>query len=146
MEYIKQWTFYVCISVVISVIISFISPKGNMGNFMKIVISVFIFVSFVIPFHNFDFKDIKVPNIDITNYTNSNKIAQEMIVTQVKQALEDNKIIGANVDCKLHIDEYNQITIDSVQVAVGDEYNLDEVKRLIYDKLQLNVSVIHIGQ
>lgn len=145
MDYIKQWTFYVCISVIVSVILSFISPKGNMGNFVKIIISIFVFTSFIIPLKNFSIDNIKVPNIS-TNYTNSNQIAGEMINNQIKNVLDENNIIGADVDCNLYIDEDNQINVNSIQVAVGDEYNLEKVEKIIYDNLQLNVSVIHIGQ
>lgn len=145
MDYIKQWTFYVCISVIVSVILSFISPKGNMGNFVKIIISIFVFTSFIIPLKSFNIDNIKVPNIS-TNYTNSNQIAGEMINNQIKNVLDENNIIGADVDCNLYIDEDNQINVNSIQVAVGDEYNLEKVEKIIYDNLQLNVSVIHIGQ
>lgn len=145
MDYIKQWTFYVCITVVISVIMSFVTPNSSLGRFYKIIISVFIFISFLYPFTNMNFNDIKLPKFDNVEYTNSYNQYSTMIDNRIKALLEKNQISGADVDCDLTVNEDNQIEIKSIQVAVGDEYDIEQVKSLIYEELQLNVSVIHIG-
>lgn len=145
MDYIKQWTFCVCVTVIISVIFSFLKPNGNMGKFFKIILSVFIFISLINPIMNYDFNNLKIDDVNSKNYTNSSIRIETMLENKIKNTLKDKKIIGANVDTKIKMED-NIATVENIQVAVGDEYDLKKVKKIIYDELGLNVSVIHIGE
>lgn len=148
MNIIKEWTFCVCSTVIVSVIFSLLTPRGNSGRFYKTVISLFIFVSFLYPFTqigdkglNFDFD-----SISIKTENNTNSIANEAVKKEIITLLENNSIYSAGVNCISSVNENNEITLSSVTVSVSDEYDCDEVKQLIYDELSLNVRVIHIGE
>lgn len=147
MDFLKQWTFCVCLTLIISVIFSLLTPKGKMGNFYKIIISLFIFISFLYPMKDFEFKDISYSQIfsETDLRESSEKSAQIMINNQVKKTLQLNGIEGANVKCSVRIDD-NIITVKSVEVAVADEYDLSFVEEIIFDSLSINARVIHIGQ
>ena len=55
MEYFKQWTICVCISLILAVIFSSFEPEGKMKSFCKLLVGLFVFVSFIYPL-----KDIKI--------------------------------------------------------------------------------------
>lgn len=148
MDFVKQWTFGVCITVIVSVVLTFVSPNGNLGRFYKIIVSVMIFVSFLTPFKNFNFYDFEKTFDTISDYTNSknDELLEETVKQQVKTCLKNNGYDGCDVNCSIVLDENNLATIDNIEVAACDEYDFDKIKRVIYQELKLNVRVIHIGQ
>ena len=85
-----------------------------------------------------------VQNIDA--YDNTNSIANQSLKATISSFLESNDISGFVVDCKTSVNENNEITVESVQIAVGAEYDCDYIKQLVFDGLNINVSVIHNGQ
>jgi hypothetical protein len=147
MDFLKQWTFSVCITLIISVIFSLIAPKGRLSGFYKIIISLFIFISFLYPFTQFDIK-----GIDLSEYSfeyemnnNSNSVYENMINEQVKAVLIENDVNGADVTSEVKIDN-DEIMVNSVLVAVSDDYDIAYVEKLLFDNLSINAKVIHIGQ
>lgn len=46
MDFIKSWTFSVCATLLLASVLSLVSPRGGMGRFYKIVISLFVFFRF----------------------------------------------------------------------------------------------------
>lgn len=148
MDFLKQWTFCVCTTVVISVIFSLLTPKGNMGRFYKLIISLFIFVSFLYPFSEFnfarlDFSDFNI-NSEIENNTNS--IANHLIEDKIVSVLEENGIYSSSVKCLSSFNADGETQINSITVSVPDEYDIQKVKDIIFVNLSLNVKVIHIGE
>lgn len=147
LDYIKQWTFLVCITLIISVIFSIFTPKGRMAGFFKIIISLFIFISFVYPLKDFKASDINLPEEFVSaDYEDSEILsAQTMVELQIKNALKENGITGASVSVELKMND-EQIEISELTVAVPGEYDKSQVKNIIFDKLSLNAEVIYLGQ
>ncbi len=147
LDYIKQWTFLVCITLIISVMFSIFTPKGRMAGFFKIIISLFIFISFVYPLKDFKASDINLPEEFVSaDYENSEILsAQTMVELQIKNALKENGITGASVSVELKMND-EQIEISELTVAVPGEYDKSQVKNMIFDKLSLNAEVIYLGQ
>ena len=147
LDYIKQWTFLVCITLIISVIFSIFTPKGRMAGFFKIIISLFIFISFVYPLKDFKASDINLPDEFVSaDYEDSEILsAQTMVELQIKNALKENGITGASVSVELKMND-EQIEISELTVAVPGEYDKSQVKNIIFDKLSLNAEVIYLGQ
>ena len=121
---------------------SFLTPKGSMGRFYKMIISLFIFLSFLYPFSqskiNFDLPEIET--------VNTYSINDEMIESQIKTCLTENSIIGANVNCRSRINSDNEIVVEKVVVSVSDDYDMATVQKLIFENLSINAEVVHIGQ
>lgn len=149
MEFIKEWTFSICLSLMVAVVLSIFTPKGSLKRFYKILLSFFIVVSFLYPLKDFDFDIVdfntlnssiltKIEDTRETSMTNS-------INTQVKSVLESKGIkdVSVNSDIGMMNDE---ITINSVQVAVHDEYDLEAVEEVIFDEIGIKAKVIYIGQ
>ncbi len=142
MDFFKQWTIFVCMTVLMCVVFSLLTPKGSMGRFYKMIISLFIFLSFLYPFSqskiNFD-----LPKIETVN---TYSINDGMIENQIKTCLSENNIIGANVNCRSSINSDNEIVVEKVVVSVSDDYDTAEVQKIIFDNLSINAEVVHIGQ
>lgn len=145
MDFVKGWTLTVCVTVVIAVIFSFLTPKGSMGKFFKIVISLFICLSFFYPLTDFKLPSYEAPDVSIAE-NNTDRIIEAMVCNKVKAALDRQDIVGADVDCTAYINEDNEILIEKVQVAVSSQYDLNEVEKIIYDELNIVAQVIYIGQ
>lgn len=147
MDFIKQWTFCVCITLLVSLILTILSPKGGMKRFYKIIISVFIFISFLYPFNGLSFDDLEI--FDGKSLTaeelNINDPYENMIKSRVKSVLDENGITGSNVNASVEIID-NEINVKSVQIAVGSEYDTENVKNIIFDNLGINARVIHNGE
>ena len=148
MNFIKQWTFCVCITVILSVIFSLLTPKGNMGRFYKLIISLFIFVSFLYPFGEIksDGFDLSAFNITNTAANNTDSIANDMIEEKIISVLNDNSVYSSSAKCVSSLNSNNEIEIKIITVSVPDGYDTDTVKNIIFDNLSLNVKVIHIGE
>ncbi len=72
MDFIKQWTLTISATLIISIVFSLLTPKGNMGRFFKVVLAMFIFVSFIYPIKNADF-DFSLPAFDETEFEDSQR-------------------------------------------------------------------------
>lgn len=148
MNLIKEWTFCICSTVIVSVIFSLLAPKGGSGRFYKSVISLFIFISFLFPFTQIGDKKLNfnLDNINIETENNTNSIVDGVVENEIITLLENNSVYSAGVNCSSSVNADNEITLNSVTVSVADEYDCDTVRQLIYDELSLNVRVIHIGE
>lgn len=147
MDFIKQWTICVCITLIIAVILTALTPQGRMKKFYRIIISIFVFVSFLYPFKSFDVDSVYFSNsVDLSaEQNNMNKSYEQMICNKIKSVLEKNNIIGSVINAKVSVDD-NEIFVDDVQVAVSDEYDTDMVRQMIFDEVGINARVIHNGE
>lgn len=66
--FLKNWIFSVCLTLILAVIFSVMTPKGSLGKFYKMIISMFIFVSFLYPVSNAKASDFK---IDLPMFNNN---------------------------------------------------------------------------
>ena len=142
MDFVRQWTVFVCITVLICVVLSFLTPNGNMGRFYRMIISVFIFLSFLYPFTQ---SDISFKPVQIKEY-NTNSIYDDYVESQISALLNSNSVIGADILCTSSINKNNEIVLEDVVVAVSDEYDVKDVDALIFDNLGIRARVVHIGQ
>lgn len=149
MTFLKEWTFSVCTTLVIAVVFSLFTPKGRMKDFYKIIISLFIFISFLYPFKSLDAADFDFSSADSISSINDGAQSsyEESINTQVKSVLTENGINGADVSSRVSFDmQSGEITVESVQIAISDEYNANEVENLVFEKIGINAKVIYVGQ
>ena len=148
MDFFKEWIFCVCATLIISVVFSLFTPQGSMKDFYKIAISIFIFISFLYPFKNFDISDIQIDSsqqiLDINN--ESNKSYESEINAQIKALLKKEGIVGANVSSKVRFDiEETELEIKEVVISIPDEYSKSSVEKLVFDELGINSEVVYIG-
>lgn len=146
MDFLKQWTFCVCITLIVSVIFLLFTPRGKLSGFYKMLISLFIFISFLYPLRDFDFKDYDFDySFSQEEFDASTQKSYEtMLRTQIQSVLEQNKIYHSKIDCSVRMDNA-EATVKKVVIAVGDEYELTDVQSIVFDNLGINAQVIHIG-
>lgn len=145
MEFLKQWTMCVCSTLVISAIMLIFSPKGSLKRLYKIVISMFIVISFVYPLKNlsaFENFNISIKGVEETISTDT--VYENLINSKVKEMLNENGYFGCNVTSSA-TQNYEDVVIEKVTVYIPDEYEINEIKKCVLDNLGINAEVIHIG-
>lgn len=142
MDFIKSWTVSVCLTLIISAVFSIISPKGSMGRFYKIIISVFIFVSILYPFADFDFSEFK-SDFDLEGEfeETGENLAQMQVENIIKSVLTENGVNGAEVECVV-IQSGDEISIENVTVHVPESYKKNEIEQLILNETGVAAQVV----
>lgn len=146
MEFIKSWIFCVCSTLMLAVIFSVLTPKGSMGKFYKIIISMFIFASFLYPISNAKADDFK---IDFPSFGNSyNMEFEESSKNNVELIVENalkEKGINSSVSAEIDLDN-DEIIINEVVVYVPDSCSAEDVKSYLLEKIGLVVDVKYVGE
>ena len=147
MDFIKEWTIYVCITFLVSSVLSYIAPVSSNGRFYKTLVKIFILISFLYPLSNshYDFKafEIKLNDNQIISYQQQS--ANNLIKNEILELLRINNIFGCIIDVNSVVNKNEEIDIKNITVIIPDEYEVSDVKNLIFEKLKLNVDVIYIG-
>ncbi|MDE6111160.1 MAG: stage III sporulation protein AF [Eubacterium sp.] len=146
MDYIKSWTFCICITLIVSVIFSILSPKGTMGKFYKVIISVFIFISFLYPLTDFSFDEFKMDFNFNTEYENLvESSAKQEIEYSVGKVLTDNEIYNSSISAEVE-QNGDEVLINRILVSVTDDYSVEDVKALLFENLGVVAEVKRIGE
>lgn len=143
MEFVKQWVMCVCITLIISVIFSLLTPKGNMGKIYKIILALFIFSSFIIPLKDSNF-DFDFPELDFSFSEEQRNSYEDLINSNINSVLEKGGYKSCIIDCEV---EYSseEITIDSLKISIPSQYDCDEVKEYVYENLGMIAEVYYLG-
>lgn len=146
MDFIKNWIFSVCTTLILSVIFSAFTPKGNVGKFYKIIISLFIFVSFIYPLTDYEFKNLNVEfpafsNVYVSELNDSNKKNIELLIKTKLQ--EQNINANVSVECSANSEETE---IEKISIYVPDGSNAEEIKDFVYKELGLVADVKCLGE
>lgn len=145
MDFIKEWTYTICITLVISVVFSLLTPKGNMGRFFKIILAAFIFLSFIYPLKSSEI-DLTFPEFSMEGMdTVQRETYENGIVTQVNQTLKaggyDSCVVKSNIKMK-----DNEIHITKLTVSIPSSYDKAEVKNYLFDSLGVQAEVYYLGE
>lgn len=146
MDFIKNWIFSVCTTLILSVIFSAFTPKGNVGKFYKVIISLFIFVSFIYPLTDYEFKNLNVEfpafsNVYVSELNDSNKKNIELLIKTKLQ--EQNINANVSVECSANSEETE---IEKISIYVPDGSNAGEIKDFVYKELGLVADVKCLGE
>lgn len=145
MDFIKQWTLTVSTTLIISIIFSILSPKGNMGRFFKVILAMFIFVSFIYPMKNADF-EFKLPDFDETQYQDIQGETYEKIICQnIENTLNDGGYLSSKVSADVNYTQ-EEIEVRSLEVGIMDEFDKEEVKHYLLDSTGFNAEVYYLGE
>lgn len=145
MEFIKEWTLTVSVTLIISIIFSVLSPKGNMGRYFKIILAMFIFTSFIYPLSGADF-EFDFPVIDDVQYESTQREAYENIIcADVKNSLEAGGYTSSKVTASVKYNE-NEITVKELSIGITDNFDKDEVKKYVSDHTGFNPEVYYLGE
>lgn len=145
MDFIKQWTLTISVTLIISIIFSVLSPKGNMGRFFKVILAMFIFVSFIYPIKNAEF-DFELPAFDETEYADTqSEVYQNAVTAYVEGILNEGGYLSSKVSVSLSYNE-NLIDIKMLEVGILNDFNKDEVRDYLLKNTGFNAEVYYIGE
>lgn len=145
MEFIKEWTFSICITLVASVLISLLMPSGTTGKYGKLIISLFIFLSILTPFSKADLS-LALDEFNEQSYSQScEESYSKLIETKIKENLSSAGYSGITVSCDAVMNN-NEIEIKSLAVYIPDDYDKEEVRNYIYENMGLNTEVYSVGE
>ncbi|MBR1762750.1 MAG: hypothetical protein IJ731_05225 [Eubacterium sp.] len=149
MSFFKEWSFCVCLTLIISVVFSVFAPKGEMKRIYKIMLSVFIFISFIYPFSDFDSSAFHIDTssgiLEINE--NSGSAYETEINMKIKEFLIEKGIVGANVSSSVRFNaESSELEIKEVVISIPDEYSSEDVESLVFDELGINSRVVYVGE
>lgn len=145
MDFLKEWTYTICITLIISVIFSILTPKGNMGRFFKIILATFIFLSFIYPFKSTQI-DFTLPEFNISDaQSEQSQTYEKTVSTQVEQKLEEAGYSSCIAECDIVMKD-NEIFIEELKVSVPSTYNTDEIKQYLFDSMGINAEVYYLGE
>lgn len=149
MAFLKEWTFCVCCSLTAAVILSLLAPSGHMNRFYKLLIGLFVFVSFLYPFRDFKGVDFSLEPTASAEEEEAlqNSVYQLTAEQQIKTVLAENNISGASVTCDIAVDyDSGEISLNAVQIAVPDDYDCEAVADVVWQQLGVKARVIHLGE
>jgi hypothetical protein len=132
----------ICSTLIISIIFSFLAPNGSMGRFYKIIITVFIFASFIIPVVDFDFAELKT---DFDFEVEYNQTLESAASNEIKVLINDVlKKQGVN-DAEIEVfvsEDMDEIYIQNITISIIDCENTEEIKQMLLDDLGLVCEVV----
>lgn len=146
MDFLKNWIFSVCLTLILAVIFSVMTPKGSLGKFYKMIISMFIFVSFLYPVSNAKVSDFK---IDLPMFNNNYEQQIEDAGKNNTEAIIIGKLkeIGVNASVSIEIDfKNNEIEIESLTVYVPDGTSKNKISDYLLSELGMVAEVKYIGE
>lgn len=116
-----------------------------MGKFFKVILAMFIFVSFIYPIKNADF-EFELPAFDEMEYQDTQEDIYEKIICQnIENTLNEGGYLSSKVSADIkYADE--EIEVKSLEVGIMDEFNKDEVKRYLLDSTGFNAEVYYLGE
>ena len=145
MDFIKEWTFNISITLIISTVFSLLAPKGSIGRIMKIVLSAFIIISFLYPFVD-ESVNISFPEFDITKIDDQTATSYEILTeNEVENSLLSAGYNSCICDCQFSV-YGDEIYIDRLIISIPDEYSKTEVESYIYENLGFVSEVYYIGE
>lgn len=149
MVFLKQWIYCVCVSLVLASVFSVFTPKGRLENFYKLLIAIFIFVSFIVPLKDVKLSDVFAFSNDYTiSIEEDSADAYENSVNSIiKNLLVKNGIIGADIKSRvIYSSKENTLSVSRVEIAIPDEYDVKLTKELVFNELGIIAEVRHIGE
>lgn len=145
MDFIKEWTFTICITLIISVVFSLLTPKGNMGRFFKIILATFIFLSFIYPLKSEQI-DITFPEFDTSEIEAAERETYESAVAaQIEAILEEGGYTSCSVKNNISLKE-NELYINSIKISIPSSYDKQEVKNYLFDSTGIIAEVYYVGE
>lgn len=150
MDFIKNWILIVVSTAVIGSIILILAPGGTTEKAVKTVVSLLLLLAFIVPFAGRKYSDyllyeIKPENNETT--VDAEKILTQLTATELENLVADilNRASVAYDEIKVTVSgNGNEIIIESITIFLPDDsnYNNQEVKKLLLEKIGYNVEVV----
>lgn len=145
MEVLKNWTFNICITLLVSTIISVLLPTGSIGKYAKIIVSLFILLSVLTPIAGENFK-IDFPVYEYSeSIDENNQVYSALIETKISESLISSGYSGINISCEINTNN-GEITVEKIIAVIPDKYSKNEIKEYIFNELGFVAEVYYVGE
>lgn len=144
MDEFKTYVYSICITLIIVSIFTVILPNGKLKAYTNAVLSIFIFLSIISPIKNIS-SEIRIPYFDEDSYESSNYAYSNLINSKITEELKSGGYDNCKAECYAVVDS-NEIKIESAAVTINDDYDREEVKEYIFEKLGIVAEVNYIGE
>lgn len=147
MKYINEWTYTVCITLIFSVMFSLLLPKGSNGKVGKIIITVFIMLSFIAPFK---INGLNIPfdtmdSISEQQFENKEEAYSLIVKSNIEKVLSSGNYKNCKVKVTVKLKE-DELYIKSAEIFILNDYDKNEVQKYVFDNLGINAQVYYIGE
>ena len=122
MEQIKAWAAGLIAMLLVTALLKFLTPVGNIKKTSNAVISIIVLILLVSPFKNTDFGSFEIPeiNIDYKSMQNENTLYANAVKTAVEDALKEQSIEFKTVTVNSSLSEDGYLEIESIEVLLND--------------------------
>lgn len=144
MDFIKEWSLTVCITLIIAVIFSMMTPHGNMGKMYKIILAVFIFISFLLPFRAGGI-DFDLPFVDFEEVMEEQNSYNALIENMIKSKLIEAGYEGCIISCSAKYSN-DEIKINSLTICVPSGTDKEDVKNYVFENAGMVAEVYGLGE
>lgn len=154
METFNSWALSAVAASTVAGVISLLAPSGNFEKTIKIVITLFILVSFVMPFvRSGSVSGVFESNEGIKEFIEENELNNEVksqvedslenvIVTQVEAFLSSSGVIFNYVEAKVNVDEANNVFVKSITIYAEDFFETEEAEKFIIDNFGIKPDIV----
>lgn len=154
MEFFKQWALNVCLCAIVGTIISMLSPKGRMDKIIKLMLSVFIFLSILSPFlkgdvneFDFDFPIQSTSQDELIEKSNQLTLqtGKKAIEQKISDTLKENGFSDFTVEAVLK-EKNGEIDVEKILITLSDNANKNQASDLIKSQFGFDTEVKTHGQ
>lgn len=161
MNWIREWAFSICITLIAISLFSMLMPKGSMEKTVKFTISLFFLSCLIGPFifnppsfslfTNFSNKNIK----DSLNYEIVKTVHNQVLVSieniirrNITQFLKKNNINNINIkkiEININISDDNSILINRIDIFLDSSYKMmdNQIRNIIKKEVEIEPSIIY---
>ena len=121
MEYIKEWAARLIVLLLITAILKFIMPSGNIKNTVNAVLSIIVLATLLSPLCNISKADFEIPEFEpeFESSENENSTYNNAIEQAVRTALENNEIEYKDIIVNSSVND-GYLVIESIDVNLKD--------------------------
>lgn len=157
MDFIREWAFSICITLIATSLFSLLAPKGSMEKILKFTISLFFLNCLVTPFIvnppkiNFDIDQVdprnESSNYDVVTKTNEQflSITKKNIEKTLSGILVSNNINCKKIEININISQDKSIFISSIDILLDKSYIMmdNQIKELIKKEVEMEPILIY---
>ncbi len=158
MDWIREWAFSICITLIAISLFSMLMPKGSMEKTAKFTISLFFLSCLIGPFifnppsfslfTNFSNKNIK----DNLNYEIVKTVHNQVVVSienvirkNITETLKKNNINIKKIEININISDDNSILINRIDIFLDSSYKMmdNQIRNIIKKEVEIEPSIIY---
>ncbi len=154
MEILKSWAVSVSAAVVITAIITFISPSGALDKSVKTATALFMLLSFFLPLAKVDARQIFTFDVEyISEWAEGSELKEEVenevadilkneIISKIAAYIEGEGIKNSETEVRINISKNYNIAIEKIKIIVPDNVDISGINDFVEKEFSVTPEVI----